>query len=253
MRVNIREARAWEHSPQGSSQHVLICAALLVGISFSLERLTIFVYRHPLSACASVSRSRVRQPAWQAWRTCCLSTHISNRSSGLRFPQFLYIYRYALCWESCGKLRLTGSLSGDYCSYSTKGVSPCSQSPNSQNSSDARPCYTMLPQQPPDKSPACGVASPSHEFAAHSPYFKPSGKKLCPNKFNFEGNYWGIPGKYNLFLLRSRIKLIREAIWSSFSFEKLISTSLENDKTSQFISEKKFCQHKKYITALFCS
>lgn len=92
MRVNIREARAWEHSPQGSLQHVLICAALLVGISFSLERLTIFVYRHPLSACASVSRSRVRQPAWQAWRTCCLSTHISNCSSGLRFPQFfLYI------------------------------------------------------------------------------------------------------------------------------------------------------------------
>ncbi|XP_059469607.1 uncharacterized protein LOC132193168 isoform X2 [Neocloeon triangulifer] len=67
------------------------------------------------------------------------------------------------------------SLSGDYCSYSTKGVSPCSQSPNSQSSSDAKPCYTMLQQSA--KSPLC-VASPSHEFSAQSPYYKQSEKNL---------------------------------------------------------------------------
>ncbi|CAB3382769.1 Hypothetical predicted protein, partial [Cloeon dipterum] len=71
------------------------------------------------------------------------------------------------------------SLSGDYCSYSTKGISPCSQSPNSQSSSDAKPCYTMLQQSA--KSPLC-VASPSHEFSAQSPYYKQSGIPTPPMK-----------------------------------------------------------------------
>lgn len=90
------------------------------------------------------------------------------------FSKFLL---YFICRRCKRKFYLlSGSHSNDYSSmsFAAKGISPCSQSPNSQNSSDVKPCYTLLQQSTP-KSPLCSANSPSHDFAAHSPYYKQLG------------------------------------------------------------------------------
>lgn len=108
MRVNIRDARVRTFAPGEKLLCMFWSARRSLWLSHSLswarqsERkrdLRCYIcLSPPIVSEKRVSHSRVRQPAWQAWRTCCLSSHISHKSLDRVSPQFLYAANHA---ENC--------------------------------------------------------------------------------------------------------------------------------------------------------